>query len=177
MSPAGRKTMAEAEDRQARVAALTAAFEAVDEEMRGLPVYNPALSVEAVGFRAYEGHWIGAVITPWFMGVVALHPDPAGWRDLSLAAKESWSFPSGDYEFMMGEVAAEEGDALRYQSLSLFSPMGEFDGQEAAREAAEGALKALFMPAEEISRLAESARKAESDAVPPEIARRDRQGG
>lgn len=164
-----------------RVAALTAAFKAVDAEMRGLPVYNPALAIEAVGFREHRGHWIGALITPWFMGVVALSPDADAWQDLALGDKQVWDFPSGAYNFVLGEAPGEAGEdgrpALRYQSLSLFSPMGEFDGPEEARLAAEGALTALFMPAEEIDRLAAKARGADRGALPPEIARRNREAG
>ena len=154
-----------------RVAALTAAFAAVDTEMRGLPVHNPALAVEPVGFRAHDGHFVGVMITPWFMGVVAVHPDAAAWRDLAPADKRVWTFPSGDYAFLVGEV----GDGLRYQSLSLFSPMGDFDNQDSARQAADGALKALFTPAEDIDRVAAAETSDRIRPLPPEIARRNRE--
>jgi [NiFe] hydrogenase assembly HybE family chaperone len=160
-----------------RVAALTAAFKAVDAGMRGLPVYNAALSVEAVGFREHGGYWIGALITPWFMGLVALSADGDAWQDLDLGEKQIWDFPSGSYEFMVGEVGEDGRPPLRYQSLSLFSPTAEFDGQEEARLAADGALTALFMLAEEIDRLAARARTADRGKVPPEIARRNRETG
>jgi [NiFe] hydrogenase assembly HybE family chaperone len=169
--------MAAEADMIARLAALTEAFQAVDKEMRGLPVYNSMLSVEAVGFREHGEYLIGVLITPWFMGLVALSPDGQAWQDLDLGDRQVWDFPSGSYEFMVGEVGEDGRVPLRYQSLSLFSPTGEFDGQEEARLAADGALTALFMPAEEIDRLAAKARTAERDTLPPEIARRNREAG
>ena len=30
---------------------------------------NPALSVEAVGFRPWDEHWLGVLVTPWFMNL------------------------------------------------------------------------------------------------------------
>ena len=154
-----------------RVAALTAAFVAVDQEMRGLPVHNPALAVEPVGFRAHDGHFVGVMITPWFMGVLAVHPEAGAWRDRAPADKQVRTFPSGDYEFLVGEV----GDGLRYLSLSLFSPMGAFDSQDSARQAAEGALKTLFTPAEAIDRLSAAETSDRIRPLPPEIARRNRE--
>lgn len=145
----------------ARVAALAAAFEGVDAEMRSLPVYNSRLTVEAVGFRLHDGYWIGVVITPWFMAVMALPTEAGDWHDLELGDSQHWTFPSGDYEFRSGVV----GDGLRYQSLSLFSPMSRFETQDDAREAAGGALTALFgPPGEDAER---------STALPSEIARRN----
>ena len=33
---------------------------------------NPALAVEAVGFRPWGEHWLGILITPWFMNLVLM---------------------------------------------------------------------------------------------------------
>ena len=53
---------------------LEGAFRAVYEErMQGLPFINPALSVEAVEVGPWNGHWLGVLITPWFMYLMLLH--------------------------------------------------------------------------------------------------------
>lgn len=125
-----------------RVSALVAAFRQVDEEMRGLPVYNPALSVEAVGFRPLGDALVGVLVTPWFMSLVVLPLAPPAAMIEPLEQKSVLSFPSGDYPFLAGEVGA----GLRYKSCHLFSPIPQFADQRTAREAAEGALEALFAP-------------------------------
>ncbi|EQD58614.1 hydrogenase expression/formation protein HupJ, partial [mine drainage metagenome] len=32
--------------------------------MIDLPILNSAMRVEAVGFRLWEGHWVGVLVTP-----------------------------------------------------------------------------------------------------------------
>ena len=45
--------------------------------MKGMPIYNPTLAVEAVGFREHEGRQAGVMVTPWFMNLTVL-PSRAG---------------------------------------------------------------------------------------------------
>lgn len=129
-----------------RVDALVAALQRVDEEMRGMPIHNPALAVEAVGFRPRgedEAERVGVLVTPWFISLILLPADPAavpGPKDPDAARKAVFPFPSGDYAFLPGEV----GEGLRYWSCHLFSPVAQFSDQQTAREAAAGALDALF---------------------------------
>jgi [NiFe] hydrogenase assembly HybE family chaperone len=120
---------------------LEAAFRDIHgQRMRGLPFVNEALQVEAVNFQRWEGRWLGALITPWFMNLVLLPDAPAAWRSLALRAEASYEFPAGVFEFIGGfEPAIGE-----FQSCSLFSPMFEFEGQDAARATAAAALAALF---------------------------------
>ena len=40
--------------------------------MKGMPIYNPTLAVEAVGFREHEGRQVGVMVTPWFMNLTVL---------------------------------------------------------------------------------------------------------
>ncbi|NBC32768.1 MAG: [NiFe]-hydrogenase assembly chaperone HybE [Alphaproteobacteria bacterium] len=142
-------------DAEKRVAALAAAFRQVDAEMRALPVYNPALAVEAVGFGPYGDDVVGVLITPWFMSLIALPGDPQAAATEPLGEKTVLSFPSGDYAFQAGEV----GEGLRYRSCHLFSPIPQFADQQTAREAAEGALEALFAtPPEDAPSAPESAK-------------------
>jgi [NiFe] hydrogenase assembly HybE family chaperone len=111
--------------------------------MRGLPIVNPALDVEAVGFALWEGRWFGVLLTPWCMNLVLCPDDPAAWLPLAAGAKRRYRFPAGEFEFV-GASDAALGD---YQVCSLFSPVHEFADQASARLVAALARDALFDPA------------------------------
>lgn len=66
-------------DVEARAAgeAVAAIYRAAVPAMRDLPVFNPALDVAAIGFRALDDHAFGVIVTPWFMNLVRLPLDPA----------------------------------------------------------------------------------------------------
>jgi [NiFe] hydrogenase assembly HybE family chaperone len=65
-----------------KVADLVARYQAIYEErMRDLPIVNPKLAVEAVGFDQWEEKDLGILITPWFMNLVLL-PDSDRLVDL-----------------------------------------------------------------------------------------------
>jgi [NiFe] hydrogenase assembly HybE family chaperone len=123
---------------------LEAAFRAIRaERMRGLPFVNEALEVEAVGFAPWDAHWLGILLTPWFMNLILLPRDAAGWQSVAPGDKLAYRFPAGVYDFVSGRE-----DAIgEYQACSLFSPMFEFADHVSARLAAEAALQALFDPA------------------------------
>jgi len=123
-----------------RVDALCETFRGAARRMRDLPIFNAALDVEAVGFRAWEGNLCGVMITPWFMSIVLMPANRGAWNDRQPGDKILWRLPSGRYEFIVGggETAGP------YLSCSLFSPMFEFADQEAARTAAGAAVEALF---------------------------------
>ncbi len=57
-------------------ARVLAAYQAVDERMRGLPIHHSGLSVEIIGFRRHGEGVAGIVITPWMMSVLYI-PDSA----------------------------------------------------------------------------------------------------
>ena len=139
------ETGATAAERKAAAEALGARLAATyadiaERSMRDLPVFNPKLRVEAIGFHDDGARVIGIVATPWFMNVVVaaspLGPDlafrPAG-------ATVTHDLPSGAYDFVVGEI----GDFGRLDSLSLFSPMFEFDDPEVVRATAEAAMTEL----------------------------------
>ena len=105
--------------------------------MSDLPVYNSALRVEAVGFHDDGARVIGIVATPWFMNVVvAASPLGPAMVPLTMGATAVHEMPSGTYEFVVGDL----GDFGRLDSLSLFSPMFEFDDPEVVRATAEAAI-------------------------------------
>lgn len=112
-----------------------------DTGMKDVPICNARLQVEALGFQQRaDGHWAGAMVTPWAINLLCLRGAEAGWPDLAACAKTSWNFPSGDYEFTVAE-AAEIGV---YHLCSLCSPALEFESHEAARLFALAAARALF---------------------------------
>jgi len=119
---------------------LTAAFRAAAARMQGLDVVNPALAVEAVGFAPWDEHWLGVMLTPWFMNLTLLPRNARAWQPLAIGAKRRYTFPAGEYEF----VGANDAAVGAYQVCSLFSPMHEFADQETARLVATLAREALF---------------------------------
>ena len=122
---------------------LEDAFRAVYEErMQGLPFINPALSVEAIDVSPWNGHWLGVLITPWFMNLMLLPDDDAAWPALRPGEKCEQSFPAGIFEF----IAGHEPTLGEYLACSLFSPMFEFADHETARLTAAAARAALFDP-------------------------------
>ncbi len=110
------------------------------EHMLGLPILNPDLQVEAVGFKPYDGLWLGVLITPWFMDLMLL----SGTENcpvLGEGKNQSWIFPAGSLKFYGGF----ETDLGSYQASSLISPMREFANQDEARAAAKTILENLFV--------------------------------
>ena len=133
--------------------------EIAERSMRDLPVYNPALGVTAVGFRAIEGRAVGIVATPWFMNLVvaalpgaSLPPAPAG-------ASVTHALPGGEFGCVVGEVAGFG----RLDSTSLFSPMFDFADPETVVAVAEAAIAEIVTPP-----------VVEPPPPPPEPARLDR---
>lgn len=123
---------------------LEAAFRAIHaQRMQGLPFVNAALQVEAVGFRRWEGRWLGVLITPWFMNLVLLPDAPQRWETVPVRAEARHEFPAGAFDFIGGY----EPGCGEFQSCSLFSPVFEFGAQDVARATAEAVLTALFDPA------------------------------
>lgn len=165
--------VAEAGHRAAK--ALGALFEATFRDvhqgkMRDVPLLNPALSVQAVGFRPHPLGTIGILLTPWFMNVVLVPGEPI---DEPVGARRIVAFGSGAYEF----VVARRPETGAYLACSLFSPVHEFNTQLVAIEVALAALDAIDKPEhrEEGARSAEirAARLAELEPkqkVPPAAA-------
>ncbi|MBO4227484.1 [NiFe]-hydrogenase assembly chaperone HybE [Bradyrhizobium neotropicale] len=123
---------------------LAAAYRDIaDRTMRELPIFNEALSVEAIGFRALESRVVGVVVTPWFMNAVTPVRDGTSPSPLDVGPRLRLRFPARDIEFTVCKFAAV-GSIATY---SLFSPMLEFEDMVSARATAEVALAALMSPA------------------------------
>lgn len=113
-----------------------------DERMRDVPILNPRVEVEAVGFRDWEGRWLGILITPWFMNVLLLPKAGGAWVSVPPGGEQTWRLPAGDYLFIGGF----EPSAGEYQLCSLFSPVLQFEDHAAARATAQACLELLFQP-------------------------------
>ena len=122
--------------------ALVASARAAAARMAGLSFVNPALAVEAVGFARRDGRWLGVLVTPWSMNLVAAPADPRAWPAVAPGAKLRLSFPAGEFEF----VGARDATAGEHLACSLFSPVLEFADQATARAVAQHALVALLDP-------------------------------
>jgi [NiFe] hydrogenase assembly HybE family chaperone len=146
--------------------ALTAAYRHIARtRMLDLPVYNHRLSVEAIGFQRHGEGWLGIMATPWFMNAVLTPAQPGAWNNIRDGIKVTRALPSGSYEFVAGHIDGV-GTIL---NCSLFSPMFEFEEQEAVREAAIAAMGAL-LDAEEAAEPAPSPPPPPSP--PAEVSRR-----
>jgi [NiFe] hydrogenase assembly HybE family chaperone len=131
-------------ERGSPAVALQSAFESIRQgAMRDLPMLHPALAVEAIGFRPWQQHWLGVLVTPWFMNLVVLPRVPEAWLRVDHGESRHHRFPAGVFEF----IGARDADLGDYLACSLFSPMFEFVDQASARATAEAVLVALFDPA------------------------------
>jgi [NiFe] hydrogenase assembly HybE family chaperone len=161
-------------DRPSPAAALERAFRSILEtQMRDMPMLNPALGVEAVGFRPWSDHWLGILVTPWFMNLVLMPRVTAKWQAIRERESRHHVFPAGVFEFI-GARDAALGD---YQACSLFSPMFEFADQRQAHDTAVAALAALFDVASRETPQAGVPRAGEMPAAPakpmPMLSKRD----
>jgi [NiFe] hydrogenase assembly HybE family chaperone len=111
--------------------------------MAGLPFLNPALCVEASGFRLWEGlpdMGVGILISPWFINGVVLPLGHDPWGELPVGTKKTLDLPAGRFSFL---VNREERTGT-FLSCSFFSPVEEWTGMMEAREAARVLMETLF---------------------------------
>ena len=146
------------ESRDDAVQDLANAYRRAALKVKGMPIYNPTLAVEAVGFRLYEGRQVGVIVTPWFMNLTVLPSaeDQTAWV---AGGSVRLVFPSGAYDFVVTNL---DGVGL-VGACSLFSTMFEFTDHEAAQLAAMTIAEAVFEP--------------EQPAPAPVVSRRQLLGG
>lgn len=133
---------------RARTEALVELFDNVAKaRMAGIPILNPALRVEALGFKLCDGDGaeagdthdaVGVLVTPWFMNLVWFpldridQPERAGTSRVHQIGTEYFDF-----------IAGHESAFGSFEACSLFSPMFEFHDQKAASATGEAVLAAL----------------------------------
>lgn len=126
-------------------ARLVAHFEAVHaERMQGLPILNPRLAVRAVGFREFGNHWIGVLITPWFINLVLL-PGTRQWSELAQGSVVDITFPGSEITFHV----SQDDDIGTLLSAALFSSVADFPDEQTAVEVAQEIMERLFEAAAE----------------------------
>ena len=108
--------------------------------MLDVPIINPALRVATVGFRLWQGNWVGVLLTPWTINLVLMPEKQGDLEALQLDQRRTWRFPSGVYDFM-GLNEAELGIC---QLCPLISPVTELETQEEALALASEIADALF---------------------------------
>lgn len=115
-----------------------------ETSMRGLPMFNGALGVRAVGIQPWSGEWLCVLITPWFINLV-LMPAAEEQIPVQIGASSMVSLPVGMVSFI-------QSDGLSvgpHRMCSLFSPVFEFETMDAAVLTAQAVLDELLSPADE----------------------------
>ena len=129
-----------------RLVLLEHAFRAIGRtRMEGVPVLHAGLRVEALGFELVledgcAAAALGILVTPWFMNLMRI---PLG-EERALAPGQVRARTVGGERFEF--IGAAEDSFGPYEMCSLFSPMFEFEGQDAARATAIEVLRVLRMP-------------------------------
>jgi [NiFe] hydrogenase assembly HybE family chaperone len=143
----------------ARAERIAAVFRSIEQtRMAGVPILNPALSVEVVGMQPWKSMWFCILITPWFMNMLLL-PDetgtPVSWAGFPAGESVKQLMPCGSFSFLVG---VEEGLGT-YLSCSLFSPVFEFASQDQAIETAYASITEIMKP--------EGGEAVEAEPAPP----------
>jgi [NiFe] hydrogenase assembly HybE family chaperone len=111
------------------------------ENMQGIPILNPMIEVQALGFQEWQGRVLGVIITPWLMNLVLLPAEGEDWSQMELGHKQPHEFPSRSYKFMINDI---EGIGP-CQTYSLCSPMRDFASHEQAVQVAQDFLDGLMV--------------------------------
>lgn len=133
-----------AQEQPERVRALVVSFARIGREsMQGLPFYNEALAVEAVGFERCGDEWLGVLITPWFMNLVLVPEQITSYTEADNGKQRVVELPAGAVKFRCGGTE----DFGMFHAQPIASPMDVYKSQEQARAAARKALAQQKAPA------------------------------
>lgn len=152
---------------EAPIDALRRAWEQVAVRMAGLPIVNPRLGIELIGFRPHEGGSAGVVVTPWFLSVVFVPPTHA--KAQPVGSRVTHDFPAGRFEFLTNDL---DGFGA-VESCSLFSPMEAFPDMPSAVKVAHEAIEALFTEAQATPEPEPPVKSEPAPAAPAAPSRRD----
>lgn len=130
----------------ARIAALEAAYVHIAAtRMAGLPLLQPGLRVQALGFapQADAPDWLlGVLITPWFMNLLRL-PLASQAVPLALGERGARTLGQGVQRLALDFIGAHEPAVGGFEACSLFSPLHGFADQAAVVATAEAVLAQL----------------------------------
>ena len=130
-------------DQPGFVDSLVAHFERIhDEHMRGLPIVNPGLVVEAVGVRDFHEDRLCVLITPWFMNLI-LWSDAGSWDVAGEGELVAVDLPRESLEF----TVCRDEETGTFLSAVLFRTTTDFPDQQTARELALETMHQLFSEA------------------------------
>jgi [NiFe] hydrogenase assembly HybE family chaperone len=139
-------------------------FRIQQEQMADIPILNPALSVEAIDFQRWQGHWLGIIVTPWCMSMLLVPGSAENWVSTGENQRRFVRFPAGDFAFL----GSEEVELGEYQSCPLFSPMSKFSTQSEATMTARASMIALLTSPQQ----PETSPKADQGNDQPSLSRR-----
>lgn len=136
---------------------LEAMFRDIERtRMAGLPILNTALTVEAIGFVPWQGHWLGALITPWFLNLVLVPGAQGEWPHAAEGERIVRRLPAGDCGF----YGCYEPAIGEFHASSVCSPMSRFADQAAARAEAQRALESWLAVPESAADSTDGERRA-----------------
>ncbi len=111
----------------------------LSDRMQGLPFVNDCLEVAAVGFRDFDEHSVGVLVSPWFMNLVVL-PGTDEWSDCEQGSIRGLALPGETIEFNV----CHDDTLGTYLTAALFRTVVDFPDQETASSIAEEILGRLF---------------------------------
>lgn len=103
------------------------------------------ISVDIAGFRRYQGDWVGAVVTPWFIHLLLLPGGGTLWRNLPAGETLRAGFPAGDLEFTT--QTQDDPDLPTHAFATVVAPLDGLPDQDAALSSAMQAMRLIFEPA------------------------------
>ncbi|WP_405221429.1 [NiFe]-hydrogenase assembly chaperone HybE [Lentisalinibacter sediminis] len=125
----------------AAIERLLTLYRATEPRMRDLPFYNDRLSIEAVGFRDWEGHRLGILITPWFMNLILLPGAEDDWSAVEQGDQSDWHLPSETVRFTANR---SEADGQVFLAAPVFTNVIGVPDHEAAKNISDQVLKSLL---------------------------------
>lgn len=146
--------------------------------MAGLPIVNAKLSVAATAFvRIHIDQtqaWIGVVVTPWAVMAILAPALREGWHFVPAGGIEEIELAAGTFRF----VACADSILGHYRSLSLKSPVFEFQDMASAKAFAQTCLN-LLIGREELREQAEpenpilSPQEPQAEPIKEKLTRRE----
>jgi [NiFe] hydrogenase assembly HybE family chaperone len=109
------------------------------ERMEGVPILNPALSVEMTELVEWETWHAGVLVTPWFINLMLIARGKEVDQPIT-GTKKLFNLPAGVFEF----IRSEEEGLGGFWMCSLFSPALEFGDQETAMAVADASFATLM---------------------------------